>query len=166
MIVLLCAYCPVRKVAREGQQSGNDAKLLVKVAPERATSSFRFAITRIDSVVWSSLMTTTMFGRVCFAFPRFFFASTPAVVTSALDSTSPASRPATPSLARLDPPPPPIGDIATAAETYSEPTSCGAASPAGWENYMRDLAEVAQSEPLTPEVIGRVASRYDFESLQ
>jgi oxalate decarboxylase/phosphoglucose isomerase-like protein (cupin superfamily) len=36
-------------------------------------------------------------------------------------------------------------------------------TPAGWENYMRDLAEAAQSAPLTPEVIAGVASRYDFE---
>lgn len=35
-------------------------------------------------------------------------------------------------------------------------------TPAGWENYMRDLAQAAQEGPLTPEVIGRVASRYDF----
>lgn len=35
-------------------------------------------------------------------------------------------------------------------------------TPAGWEDYMRDLAEAAKSGPLTPEVIGRVASRYDF----
>ena len=36
-------------------------------------------------------------------------------------------------------------------------------TPAGWESYMRDLAEAALSAPLTPDVIGRVASRYDFE---
>jgi quercetin dioxygenase-like cupin family protein len=36
-------------------------------------------------------------------------------------------------------------------------------TPAGWENYMRDLAEAAKSAPLTPEVIAGVASRYDFE---
>jgi quercetin dioxygenase-like cupin family protein len=36
-------------------------------------------------------------------------------------------------------------------------------TPAGWENYMRDLAEAAQSAPLSPEVIARVASQYDFE---
>lgn len=36
-------------------------------------------------------------------------------------------------------------------------------TPAGFENYMRDLADAAQSGPLTPEAIGRVASRYDFE---
>jgi oxalate decarboxylase/phosphoglucose isomerase-like protein (cupin superfamily) len=35
-------------------------------------------------------------------------------------------------------------------------------TPAGWENYMRDLAEAATAGPLTPEAIGRVASRYDF----
>ena len=36
-------------------------------------------------------------------------------------------------------------------------------TPAGWENYMRDLADAAQSAPLTPEVFARVASRYDFD---
>ena len=36
-------------------------------------------------------------------------------------------------------------------------------TPSGWENYMRDVAEAARSGPLTPEAIGRVASRYDFE---
>ena len=36
-------------------------------------------------------------------------------------------------------------------------------TPAGFENYMRDLAEAARTAPLTPEVIARVASRYDFE---
>jgi quercetin dioxygenase-like cupin family protein len=29
-------------------------------------------------------------------------------------------------------------------------------TPAGWENYMRDLAEAAQLAPLSPEVIARV----------
>jgi quercetin dioxygenase-like cupin family protein len=36
-------------------------------------------------------------------------------------------------------------------------------TPGGWENYMRDLGQAAKSGPLTPEVIGRVASRYDFQ---
>jgi quercetin dioxygenase-like cupin family protein len=36
-------------------------------------------------------------------------------------------------------------------------------TPAGWENYMRDLAEAAKAGPLTPELIGRVAARYDFQ---
>jgi quercetin dioxygenase-like cupin family protein len=38
-------------------------------------------------------------------------------------------------------------------------------TPAGWENYMRDLGEAAKAGPLTPEVIGRVASRYDFHAV-
>jgi hypothetical protein len=37
-------------------------------------------------------------------------------------------------------------------------------TPAGWENYMRDLAEAAKAGPLTPDLIGRVASRYDFHA--
>ena len=36
-------------------------------------------------------------------------------------------------------------------------------APAGFENYIRDLTEAAQSAPLSPEVFARVASRYDFE---
>jgi quercetin dioxygenase-like cupin family protein len=36
-------------------------------------------------------------------------------------------------------------------------------TPAGWENYMRDLAAAAEDGPLTPEGIGRVASKYDFQ---
>ena len=35
-------------------------------------------------------------------------------------------------------------------------------TPAGWEGYMRDLGEAAKTGPLTAEVIGRIASRYDF----
>ena len=35
-------------------------------------------------------------------------------------------------------------------------------TPSGWEHYMRALAEEARSGPLTPESIGRVASRFDF----
>ena len=36
-------------------------------------------------------------------------------------------------------------------------------TPAGWENYMRELGEAARSGQLTREVIGEIASRYDFE---
>ena len=35
-------------------------------------------------------------------------------------------------------------------------------TPSGWEHYMRDLAAGARSGPLTTEVIGHIASRYDF----
>ena len=37
-------------------------------------------------------------------------------------------------------------------------------TPAGWEDYMRDLAAAAQSGPLTPEAIGGIASNYDFKT--
>lgn len=36
-------------------------------------------------------------------------------------------------------------------------------TPAGWENYMRDLAGALASGTPTQEEIGRIASRYDFE---
>jgi quercetin dioxygenase-like cupin family protein len=37
-------------------------------------------------------------------------------------------------------------------------------TPAGWENYMRDLAAAAKSGPLTADAIGHVASNYDFHA--
>jgi hypothetical protein len=37
-------------------------------------------------------------------------------------------------------------------------------SPSGFEQYMRELGAAAQTGPLTPEVIGPIASRYDFET--
>ena len=36
-------------------------------------------------------------------------------------------------------------------------------TPSGWEHYMRDLAAAAKAGPLTPGVIGSIASSYDFE---
>ena len=36
-------------------------------------------------------------------------------------------------------------------------------TPAGWENYMRDLAAALAGGTPTQEEIGRIASRYDFE---
>ncbi len=39
-------------------------------------------------------------------------------------------------------------------------------TPAGWEHYMRDLGKAAQSGALTPDVIARVASGYDFEFIR
>ena len=36
-------------------------------------------------------------------------------------------------------------------------------TPAGWERYMRDLGAAAQDGPITPEAIGRIASRHDLE---
>lgn len=36
-------------------------------------------------------------------------------------------------------------------------------TPSGWEHYMRELAEAGRSGPLTPETIGRIAARHDFQ---
>jgi mannose-6-phosphate isomerase-like protein (cupin superfamily) len=36
-------------------------------------------------------------------------------------------------------------------------------TPAGWENYMRELGQAAKAGPLTADVIGRIASGYDFQ---
>lgn len=36
-------------------------------------------------------------------------------------------------------------------------------TPAGWENYMRDLSATLARGAATQEEIGRIASRYDFE---
>lgn len=38
-------------------------------------------------------------------------------------------------------------------------------TPAGWENYMRDLGKAAKAGPLTPDVVARIASRYDFQAV-
>lgn len=35
-------------------------------------------------------------------------------------------------------------------------------TPGGWENYMRELGRAAQAGPLTRDVMGEIASRYDF----
>ena len=56
-------------------------------------------------------------------------------------------------------------------ETASGPTKPPAAhsvttdptTPAGRENYMRELGEAAKAGPLTRDVIARIASRYDFQ---
>jgi quercetin dioxygenase-like cupin family protein len=37
-------------------------------------------------------------------------------------------------------------------------------TPGGWEEYMRELAHAAKEGPLTPEGIGRIASRHDFRA--
>lgn len=38
-------------------------------------------------------------------------------------------------------------------------------TPAGCEDYMRELADAGRSSPLTAEVIGQIAARYDFEAV-
>jgi quercetin dioxygenase-like cupin family protein len=51
--------------------------------------------------------------------------------------------------------------------TFSNPTDSPVRflnfnTPAGWENYMRDLGEAAKAGSLTTEAIGQIAARYDF----
>ena len=38
-------------------------------------------------------------------------------------------------------------------------------TPSGWEHYMRDLATALASGSVTPEAMGRIASRYDFRAV-
>ena len=58
----------------------------------------------------------------------------------------------------------PPGTPHTFANTTDQPVRfLNFNTPAGWENYMRDLGELLSSGDATPEAIGRIASRYDFE---
>ena len=58
----------------------------------------------------------------------------------------------------------PPGTPHTFANTSDQPVRfLNFNTPAGWENYMRDLGELLSSGDATPEAIGRIASRYDFE---
>lgn len=56
-----------------------------------------------------------------------------------------------------------------AVHTFSNPSDEPARilnfnTPAGWEGYMRELGAVfAEGDPPTPEELGRIASRYDFQ---
>ena len=38
-------------------------------------------------------------------------------------------------------------------------------TPSGFEHYMRELAEAMASGPITPQAIGTIASRYDFQAV-
>ena len=54
------------------------------------------------------------------------------------------------------------------AHTFSNPSAnlvrfLNFNTPGGFEHYMRALGEAARSGPLTPEVMGPIAARYDFE---
>jgi mannose-6-phosphate isomerase-like protein (cupin superfamily) len=58
----------------------------------------------------------------------------------------------------------PPGVVHTFSNPGSEPVRLlNFNTPAGWERYMRELAEAARSAQLDPPTIGRIASRYDFE---
>jgi mannose-6-phosphate isomerase-like protein (cupin superfamily) len=60
----------------------------------------------------------------------------------------------------------PPGTVHTFSNPGSEPVRMlNFNTPAGWENYMRDLAAASASgTPPTPEEIGKIASRYDFRA--
>lgn len=52
------------------------------------------------------------------------------------------------------------------AHTFSNPSDqpvrfLNFSTPGGFEGYMRELGEAAKQGPLTPEVMGRIVSRYD-----
>src|SRR5687768_1538655 len=91
MIVWLWPYWPVMYVAREGQQSGNDAKLFVNVVPRRASNASTLLITRSDSTVWSSAITTTMFGFAAGACEDEAEAEPPPIATASTAESSTAA---------------------------------------------------------------------------
>ena len=59
----LCAYWPVMKVAREGQQSGNESTASANVVPFAASRRLTFGMCARSACAWSSVITTRMFGR-------------------------------------------------------------------------------------------------------
>ena len=80
------AYCPGRNVARDGQQSGKVANAFANVAP-RSWIPVRTACIRLKSSArWSSVRTTTKFGRLWAA------SSPPAPVVSEGASARPVTR--------------------------------------------------------------------------
>ena len=58
----------------------------------------------------------------------------------------------------------PPGVVHTFSNPSSEPVRfLNFNTPGGFEHYMRELGEAAKAGPLTPDVMGPIASRYDFE---
>jgi quercetin dioxygenase-like cupin family protein len=58
----------------------------------------------------------------------------------------------------------PPGVVHTFSNTSDQPVRVlNFNTPGGWENYMRDLATLLSEGTATPEEIGRIASRYDFQ---
>ena len=58
----------------------------------------------------------------------------------------------------------PPGTPHTFANTSDQPVRfLNFNTPAGWENYMRDLGKLLSTGDANPEAIGTIASRYDFE---
>ncbi len=84
-------YCPVKNVAREGQQSAVETTARSKVVPRRPSAERTPDMTRIDSAVWSSVMITTMFGRAP-AWPGSLEAPHPEAATATPSSSASAAR--------------------------------------------------------------------------
>ena len=58
----------------------------------------------------------------------------------------------------------PPGEVHTFSNESDQPVRfLNFNTPSGWENYMRELGEAAASGEMTPEAIGRIASKYDFK---
>ena len=59
----LCAYWPVMKVARAGQQSGNESTALAKLVPLLGQQPLHVRHRATSAAAMSSVITTRMFGR-------------------------------------------------------------------------------------------------------
>ena len=59
----MCAYWPVRFVARDGQHSGKLSIAWSKVVPSPPSSVFTFPMYASEAAVWSSVMISTTFTR-------------------------------------------------------------------------------------------------------
>jgi quercetin dioxygenase-like cupin family protein len=57
----------------------------------------------------------------------------------------------------------PPGEVHTFSNPTDQPVRVlNFSTPSGWEHYMRELAAAGREGPLTPEIIGTIASRHDF----
>jgi quercetin dioxygenase-like cupin family protein len=57
----------------------------------------------------------------------------------------------------------PPGEVHTFSNATDQPARLlNFSTPSGWESYMRELATAGREGPLTPEIIGTIASRHDF----
>src|SRR3954470_24802066 len=84
----LCAYWPVMKVARDGQQSGNESTAFVNLVPCAASSLRTFGIWARSAAAWSSVITTRMLGRPSFSALAGRATAGPVVTASARTATA------------------------------------------------------------------------------
>src|SRR3954467_2219046 len=78
------------KVARDGQQSGNESTALVNFVPWAASSLRTFGICARSAAAWSSVMTTRMFGGPSFWAPAGRAVAGPAALASSESAASAA----------------------------------------------------------------------------